>query len=450
MSDKRELVLKAPLGRTLWSLSWPLVMANELNVLTLSILIFWLDRLLGEPGLAVESLFRPVGMMANWLFGSVGIGATVLVSRSVGAKDGRAMTVAVRALSLTGWLWLALVVIAVPLGPLVARLLAAGLPLEEQLLRFFVPWLLFALPLFLLSDILLDVVSATGWTRFGLVRMLTNLAVVAALVPLVVEELGLGIAGAPIAEGAGAALLSAVLWVAMRRARLGLGTAEPGAWRRPDWAMWREMLAIGLPVSASRAAGFAAQIVLVQIAAREGGAAAAGYGIAGALVLFGASATLALSQACGVVIGQSLGAELPERARGALRAGLVGAILSGGGFVALTLAAEWIIPLFTADPAIAEQAARALSIMRWAIFGISTWQVLLMTFAALKRTGRASLLTIAADVVGLGVAALWPRGSPLVSVSLAFCVACWLKAVLLLILIRVDRTAAARMGRRDR
>jgi hypothetical protein len=40
MSDQRELVLKAPLGRTLWSLSWPLVMANELNVLALSILIF--------------------------------------------------------------------------------------------------------------------------------------------------------------------------------------------------------------------------------------------------------------------------------------------------------------------------------------------------------------------------------------------------------------------------
>ncbi len=450
MSDRRELVLRGPLGRTLWTLAWPLVVANELHVLSLGILIFWLDRLVGATGLAVESLIRPVGLMAVWLFGSVGTGASVLVARSVGARDGRAMTIAIRALSLTGWLWLALVVIAAPLAPLLARLLAAGLPIEEPLLRFFLPWLLLAFPMFLVAELLLDVVSATGATRFGLVRVLTNLVVIAALVPLAVAGLELGIAGAPIAEGMGAALLAAALWLAVRRARLGLGEAEPGAWRRPDRALWREMLAIGLPVSVSRAAGFVAQLVLVQMVAREGGPAAAGYGIAGALILFGGSATLALAQACGVVIGQSLGAELPERARAALRAGLAGAVLIAGGFVALTLAEDRIIPLFTTDAAIAAETARALAILRWALFGISTWQVLLMTFAALKASGRASALTIAADVVGLGFAAVWPGDSPLVTVSLAFCVACWLKAALLLILLRVDRTMAARLARPDR
>jgi Na+-driven multidrug efflux pump len=248
----------------------------------------------------------------------------------------------------------------------------------------------------------------------------------------------------------GTAILAAVLWLAIRRARLGLGDAEPGAWRRPDWALWRELLAIGAPVSASRAAGFAAQLVFVQIVAREGTPAVAGYGIASALVLFGAVVTLALGQACGVVIGQSLGAELPARARAALRAGLAGAVLVAGGLVALTLAVDPVIGLFTTDPEIAAEAARALAILRWALFGIGAWQVLLMTFAALKATGRASALTIAADVAGLGFAALWPGTSSLVAVSLGFCVACWLKAGLLLVLIRVDRAAATRMGHPSR
>lgn len=450
MSDRRELVLRGPLARTLWTLAWPLVLANELNVLTLGILIFWLDRLLGETGLAVESLFRPVGLMAAWLLGAAGNGASVLVARSVGARDGRAMTIAVRALSLTGLVWLGLVLVAAPLAPAVAGVLAGGLPLEGPLLRFFLPWLLFAFPAFLAAEILLDVVSATGATRFGLVRVLTNLAVIAALVPLMVSVLGLGIAGAPLGEGLGAAALAAVLWLAMRRAGLGLGEVEPGAWRRPDRALWREMLAIGLPMSASRAAGFAAQLVLVQIVAREGAAATAGYGIAAALVLFGAVVTLALGQACAVVIGQSLGAELPERARAALRAGLAGALLVAGGFVAVTLAAGPIIALFTEDRVIAAEAARALAILRWAILGISAWQVLMMTFAALKSTGRASALTVAADGAGLAFAALWPWGSPLETVALAFCVACWLKALALGVLLRAGGTAATRLARPSR
>ena len=441
MSEKREFVLRAPLGRTLWSLSWPLVLSNELNVLTISILIFWLDRLLGQTGLAVESLFRPVGLMVAWLLGSVGVGTTVLVSRSVGARDGRAMSITVRALSLSVGLWLGLTLIAAPLAPSIARLLAGGLPIDQVLLQFILPWLILALPLLTAAEILLDVVSATGWTKFGLVRVLTNLAVIAVLVPLMVDVAGLGIAGAPIAEGMGAALLILALGLAMHRRRiaLGLGQADPGSWRRPDWALWREIMAIGLPVSAIRAASFATQVVLVQLAAREGGAAVAGYGIASAIILYGAVVTLALSQSCGIVIGQSLGAELPDRARGAMRAGLAGMVLVASGFVLLTLADESIIRFFTTDAAIAAQAERSLSIMRWALYGIGTWQVLLMTFAALKATGRASLLTIVADVVGVGFAFLWPGDSPLVTVSLAFCLSCWLKGAFLLVLAMTDR-----------
>ena len=48
----RELVLRAPIGRALWSLSWPLAAANELMMLHLSILIFWLDRFAVKPGRA--------------------------------------------------------------------------------------------------------------------------------------------------------------------------------------------------------------------------------------------------------------------------------------------------------------------------------------------------------------------------------------------------------------
>ena len=61
MSERRDFVLSAPIGRAIWSLAWPIALSNQLSILTLGILLFWLGRLGGETGLVVESLFRPLG-----------------------------------------------------------------------------------------------------------------------------------------------------------------------------------------------------------------------------------------------------------------------------------------------------------------------------------------------------------------------------------------------------
>jgi Na+-driven multidrug efflux pump len=433
MSEKRELVLHAPIGRALWSLSWPLAMANELSVLHLSILIFWLDRLLGESGLAVESLLRPVELMLNWLFASASIGGSVLIGRSVGARDGRAMSFAAASVTLTGLGWVILVLIAAPLSPIIARLVAGDLPMAGGVLRFFLPWLLLAFPMVCIGELLLDVASATGWTRMGLTRVVRDLAAIALLMPIAVDTLGLGIAGVPIAVGVGTAILVGVLGWAMhqRRHQFGLGDLERGAWR-PAWSTWKEILKIGLPVSASRVVTFAVQIGMVQFAARGGAADAVGYGIAVAIVLYGGNLGLALSQGAGVIMAQGLGAEMPERARSALRAGLVGSVLLATAFQVVLLADKWIIRFFTTDAHIAARSELALSTMRWGLYGLAAWQVLVASFAALKLSMRASGLTVVAEVAGLVFAIVWPGESPLETVALAFCVASGLKMLLLL------------------
>jgi Na+-driven multidrug efflux pump len=444
MSEKRELVLHAPIGRALFSLSWPLAAANELATLNLSILIFWLDRLLGKNGLAVESLLRPVELMVGWLFASAGIGASVLVARSVGARDGRAMSFAAQSASLSAAGWLVLISVGVPLAPAISGAVAGDLAIADWVLRFFLPWLLVAFPALVAGELLLDLASATGWTKFGLTRVVRDLAAIAVLVPIMVDTVGMGIAGVPVAIGLGTLALVVVLGWAMRKRRveLGLGDLEPGGWR-PSWSAWKQILAIGLPVSGSRVVTFGVQIGLVQFAARDGAAAAVAYGIAVAILFYGANLTQALSQGAGVIMGQSLGAELPGRARAALRAGLIGAILVATGFMILLLAAHWIVRFFTTDPEIAGQTDRALATMRWGLYGIAAWQVLMASFAALKMSARASGLTVAAEIAGLVFALLWPADSPLEAVALAFCVASGLKALLLLGLARRSGLLAA-------
>ena len=447
MSEKRDLVLHAPIGRAMWSLSWPLAVANELSVLHLGILIFWLDRLLGRTGLAVESLLRPVELMASWAFASAGIGASVLIGRSVGARDDRAMAIAAASASLTGWAWLALAAIAAPLAGVIASLVAGSLPLDGQVLRFFLPWLLLAFPMVCAGELLLDVASATGWTRMGLTRVVRDLAAIAVLMPLAVDTAGLGIAGVPVAVGVGTALLVGVLAWSMhrRRAELGLGELPP-RWWRPAWPLWREILAIGLPVSASRVVTFAVQIALVQLTARGGGDDAVGYGIAIAIVLYGGNLCLALGQGAGLVMAQALGAGMLDRARSALRAGLIGSVLLASAFQVAMLADGWILRFFTSDAAIAARSAVALSTMQWGLYGLAAWQVLMASFAARSLSMRASGLTVFAELAGLGFALTWPAPSPLESVALAFCVSSGLKTALLLLAARSSGLLAGTDG----
>jgi len=444
VSEQRDFVLGAPIGRALWSLAWPIALSNQLSIVTVSILLFWLGRLAGETGLVVESLFRPFGLLVGWLFGATSVGASVLVSRSVGASDGRGLSIAAGTTTLTLALWAAVAAVVLPVSPWLSDVLAGGLPVERPMLGFVIGWFAVALPGVSLAQVLLDVASATGSTRFNLVRVLVDLACMVALVPVLMQVAGMGVAGGPVAEGLAALGLNVVVWFALvrRRGALGLGELGAGAWRI-RWPLWREVLGIGLPVQVGRIAMFAAQLILVQRVARDSAASVAGYGIASALFLFGVTTTLALAQGGGILIGQALGAGLADRARRGVRGALLAGWVVMTVFVTATMFDRPIIGLFTSDPAITDAAAHALSILRWAGFGVATWQVLLASLAAHRATVRASLLMISGEAVGLTVALGLP-GSKLDAVCIAFVAANGLKAALLLWLVATGTMARAR------
>ena len=409
MQDRRALVLNAPLGRAIWSLAWPIAISNELAILSIGVLLFWLGRLVGDPGLAVESLLRPFTLLVAWLFAAASNGATVLVSRSVGAEDGKGMSIAAGAVTLTGLMWVGFTAIVLATMPWLVDLLAGDLALDKPMLGFLLAWLLVALPGMAVAEVLLDVANATGVTTFNIARVLVELAFMAALAPLLMATFGMGIAGAPLAQGLAAVALCVVLWFALVRKREALKLGELGAGAfKIRVSLWKEILAIGLPMQIARMAYFGAQLVLLHRISHEGEAAVAGYGLAGAWLLFGAMATLALAQAGGILVGQSLGAKKLERAHRGVRATLLSGWLVMALFVVATLFDRPIIGLVTSDPTVADAAHRALSLLRWAGFGIATFQILLNAFGAYKATVRASILLVGSEVLGLAIAFAWP------------------------------------------
>ena len=440
VSEHRDFVLRAPVGRALWSLAWPMALSNELAILTMGVVLFWLGRLVGEAGLVVEALYRPVELLITWLFGATSVGASVIVSRSIGAKDDRGLAVAAGSVSLTLAMWIGLVVIVVPTAPWLAGALVGDLPVERQMLQYVIGWVLVALPGLSVAEVLLDVASSTGNTKLTIVRVLVDLAFAAALTPVLISVAGMGIAGGPVSQGIAAGGLCVALWIMLVRGRtkLALGELPRGAWR-PQWGLWKEILAIGLPVQISRMAYFVSQLILLQMIAREGEDRVAGYGIAGALFLFGTMATLALAQGGSILVGQALGAGLTDRARQGVRAALISGWFVMALFVVVTLFDRSIIGLFTSDPGITDAASHALSILRWAGFGVAAFQILMSSFAAYRATIRASLLMVGAEVVGLAVAFAWP-GSALDAACFAVVAANTLKGALLLVLMpRITR-----------
>jgi Na+-driven multidrug efflux pump len=449
VSERRTFVLEARIGRAIISLSWPIALSNELGVLTGSLTLFWLGRLVGDTGLVIDALFAPLAFLVGCCFGLTCSGASVLVSRSVGANDRRGMSITAGALTLLLVLWLVCMAIAAPATQWIAGALTGDLGISAPMSRYFLGFLLFALPASMAGSLLMEVVNGTGATKFNLVRIVIDLAALALLTPVLIGVLGLGLVGAQIAAGIAPLGLSVVLWSALvrRRDKLALGELQRGDWG-VRWSLWREIVGIGLPMQMGRIAMYLAQLVLIRLVVRDGAASVAGYGIACLFIFFGAMATLGFARGTGIVVGQALGAGLNDRAARAVPIGLIIGLCIALVYVGLTCFARPLIELFSSSPAIVDAAEHALGIMRWGLLAGGSWQVMLSCFAAHRATVRAGLLMIVGEACGLVVALMW-RGSFLDAVSAAFIVANVTKAGLLGALLATGVLAKARAVRRQ-
>src|SRR5205085_798791 len=77
----------------LLALSWPLIIQGLLFWLDSAANRYWMGRYLGEQGLAVHTTSAATLALLELLFAGIGSGCAVLVARSVGAKNGRGLSI---------------------------------------------------------------------------------------------------------------------------------------------------------------------------------------------------------------------------------------------------------------------------------------------------------------------------------------------------------------------
>lgn len=330
---------------------------------------------LGEAAIAAVTMATTVEYFAYGLVLALPTGITVLVGR----RDGVApITPLIR----TGWLlWLAgSIAIALPCV-LLREPLAGLLTADAATAALAADFLLVSmagLPIYFAQTVADGVVKGLGNAKVPMRNALICNALVIALDPLFIYGLGLGVQGAALATVLARAVTLAVSLKTLVRLAPRDAAGRAGAW---------EIIGTGLPMSGDFLARALVGLLLMEIVARFGVAAQAGYGIGLKIMLVGVMAFYALRQAAMIRTARS------EETGSPLRTGLLaGAAVA----LALNLVAAPAASLFTDDP------EATVSFLRWMTLYLIPFGGLIAAGGVAQASGRGSRL-LAATLAGFAV-----------------------------------------------
>lgn len=397
MEEARAVDLPARVGpRAVLSLAWPLMVSRLSDTLMMAVDTIFTSHL-GTTALAGVG----VAISATMLVGSFGQGVLggvrVCASHAVGAGD-------VRAATRLAWqgLWLGLVMglmtwMSFPVATSFFHAMTGDEGVASSAMPFFFTRTL-GIPLFYGLFVLSGYFAATGDTRTPMVGTLAANLINLALNPLFVFGWGpvpsLGTAGPALATVIANGLnLSWLAWRFYRRApRVERGLARP---------LLREIWRRGLPMGMDglqEVAGFA---LFISFMASAGAAHVAAHVVVIRVVLFSFLPCLAIAEAGGVLVGQSLGAGRPEAARQAwgtsakLAMTLMG--LSGVLFVSVP---GLLLGVFNPDPATLDLGRRML----WIAAAFQLFDALAVTgFFALNGAGDSRYTMVVNLLCGWGL-----------------------------------------------
>lgn len=321
---------------------------------------FFVSRL-GLAAVAVVGVSNALLQVYFAVFLAVATSAGIFTARAVGAGHDRAKVGAQA-------LWLALLVglllgalSLVLAGPLLA-VMGASIEVRAAGLVYFhivaVPSAVIAV-MFTAGSVLRSAGDTKAALSAGLWMNLIHLV----LDPLLIFGLGfggLGIVGAGVATVLSRLIGAALLWRRLQRRDL-----LPGSWRqsKPDVALLRRMVSLGLPPAVERLAMRAGQIVYFGMILRLGTDVYAAHTLSGNFTLFASVAGTGVAAATGARVGQSLGAGDSDRARTYLGAALrVSSVLMTALALVAWVASFWGAPLFTTNTRVVQLMVLALGI----------------------------------------------------------------------------------------
>lgn len=320
---------QGPILRTMMAFSMPMLIANVLQSVSMTINAIWVGRLIGESALAgAASANMVIFLIFSMVFG-LGNATTIRVGQLVGASDLPAARQAFAAgVGFCFMLGLGAGLIGLPLVK--AMLSAMATPRESMADAVtYLRWNLALLPIGVVSMMLGMGLRGAGDSRTPLYAMIVSVVVAAALNPVLILGLGpfpaMGIAGSALALAV-AGLVSMVQMAAMIQLRdtpLRLRGAEWRGLLVPEREALGYILAKGLPMGLQMLALTGAGLIMLGLVNRQGLNAAAAYGASLQLWNYVQMPAMAFGAAVSAMVAQAIGAGVEERVDAITRTGNV-------------------------------------------------------------------------------------------------------------------------------
>lgn len=358
--------------------------------------LYWVGRL-GPQAVAAVGISGNLMFVVLALSQMLAVGATALVSHATGQKDrDRALLVFNQSQVLSMLAGLAFLAVGMAVRTLYARAMSAD-PETARLASAYLSWFIPAGALQFAMVGMAAALRGTGNFKPGMIVQTSTVVINMVLAPILIFGWGtgrpLGVMGAAIATFV--AVLVGTVWLfQFFRAQGSYLTFVPADWR-PQFALWRRMLAIGLPAGAEFGL-MAVYLAIVYAISRPFGAAAqAGFGIGMRILQAGFMPVVALGFAVGPVAGQNFGARKPDRVRETFRTAVMmaaGAMMLFAIFCHIAPAA--MVRVFSSDPHVIAVGEEYLRIVSWNFVASGVIFVASSTFQALGNTVPAMVSSI--------------------------------------------------------
>ena len=360
-----EEITEGSLPRALVTLAAPLLVQNLVLVVQQAVDLFWLGRLSSAAVAAVGLALPVLGLVFALTITAPFVGTQVLVSQRIGGED----VPAARRTAATG------LGLALALGAVGGLVLAVGARPLTELLTFarggaggdvtrlatvYLGALALGLPFAAASDAVEGAFIGWGDSRAPLYISIATVATNLALDPVLIFGWGpapaLGVRGAAFATIAGyAGGFALALGLALAGRNGGMYSRAAATFDRDEL---HELLDVGAPVAGQGAARHVVRVLIVAVAFAAGGAAGlAAYTVGARIASIAFVPAHGLQQATQSVVGQNLGAELPDRARRATYLGVAIAAV-GLGIIGVI---QWLFPTVIATAFAPELTDRALA-----------------------------------------------------------------------------------------
>jgi putative MATE family efflux protein len=350
--------------RNLLTLSWPMIVTTSLMMIGPTIDMIWVGRL-GSVAIAGVGVAGMIVMLVNALLMGLSTSLRAMIARSIGANDYQNAARATRQAMVIG---VAFSLVTAMIGAFLAEQIMVLIGAEADVVSQGAAYLrisfvgMVTMSLRLMSD---ATMQASGDSITPMRITILYRALHVSLCPFLVFGWWIfprfGVSGAAltqvISQGFGTVLGLWFLLTGRSRIKLTLHN-----FRLDFNIMWR-LIKIGIPASIMSIQSSLSQLIILRLIIPFGTLAVAAHTLNQRVEMFLFMPPWGLGMAAGVLAGQNLGAQQPERAEktGWMAAGLVECFMVLFSVV-LLLWAEIIVQIFSSEPGVVETASSFLRI----------------------------------------------------------------------------------------